>query len=28
MAAPVAEPGEGMIRLTVEAELVLVPPGP
>lgn len=28
MAAPVAEPGEAVIRVTVEAELLLVPPRP
>ena len=27
-AAPVAEPGEGKIRVTIEAELLLVPPRP
>ena len=27
-AAPVAEPGEAVIRVTVEAELLLIPPGP
>jgi predicted secreted protein len=28
MAAPVAEPGEAVIRVTIEAELVLAPPRP
>ena len=28
MAAPVAEPGEAIVRVTVEAELVLAPPRP
>jgi predicted secreted protein len=28
MAAPVAEPGEAMVRVTVEAELLLAPPHP
>jgi predicted secreted protein len=28
MAAPVAEPGEAMVRVTVEAELLLAPPRP
>jgi len=28
MAAPVAEPGEAVIRVTIEAELLLVPPRP
>jgi predicted secreted protein len=28
MAAPVAEPGEAVIRLTIEAELLLAPPRP
>ena len=28
MAAPVAEPGEGAIRVTIEAELLLGPPRP
>jgi predicted secreted protein len=28
MAAPVAEPGEAVVRVTVEAELLLVPPRP
>ena len=27
-AAPVAEPGEAVVRVTVEAELLLIPPGP
>ena len=28
MAAPVAEPGEAMVRVTIEAELLLAPPRP
>jgi uncharacterized protein YggE len=28
MAAPVAEPGEAVIRVTIEAELLLTPPRP
>ena len=28
MAAPVAEPGEAMVRVTIEAELLLTPPRP
>ncbi len=28
MATPVAEPGEAMVRVTIEAELLLAPPGP
>jgi predicted secreted protein len=28
MAAPVAEPGEAVVRVTIEAELLLVPPRP
>jgi len=28
MAAPVAEPGEAIVRVTIEAELLLAPPRP